>query len=69
MIDVHEIVYDSALQAIAMGEPRDEVRTALLNDYPSLHRDALDDILADAYRDALRQGIERDDIDESWHVR
>jgi hypothetical protein len=64
-----ETVYARALEAIAQGATRDETRGWLFDRFPSLDPADLPQILGEAYDDALAQGIERDDIDESWHTR
>lgn len=64
--EIPEIVYGEALQWIAVGETREATRGHLLDQWPEVEVDQLNDILADALRDAIKQGIEREDIDPSW---
>lgn len=61
-----EASFASALELIAMGEEREATRDIVLNQRPALSVDQVNDIIEDALRDALKQGIERDDIDPSW---
>lgn len=60
-------VYDSAcseaVTGIAAGLSRDEVIEAIAE---HVHLDAVDDIIADAMGDAMKQGVEREDMDDSW---
>jgi hypothetical protein len=62
-----EAAYSDALSLVAQGISRDETFTQLLGDYGSLEPDEIRDEMYDAYRDALKQGVEREDIDESWY--
>ena len=66
MNDAYEAAYSDALSAVACGVPRDETFTSLLESYEALEGAEISDVLADAFNDALRQGIEREDIDPSW---
>lgn len=63
-----ESAYSSALTLIAMGETRAETKAALMPD-TRLTLGQIDKVLSDALRDALAQGVEREDIDPSWFVR
>lgn len=65
-MEVYEVAFSSALTAIAMGETRDVTRNDLLESYSALEADVASDVLADALTEALAQGVEREDIDESW---
>ena len=65
MIDA---AYNDALGAVAEGATREETSAALAQRYP-LTPDEINDVMVDAYRDALRQGVEPEDIDGSWRVR
>ena len=61
-----EIVYAAALECIASGLTREETRRILFDNYPSVEAQEIEDETCDALRDALRQGVEREDIDPSW---
>lgn len=64
--DIVEIAFAECLQLIAIGEEREATRGHLIDTYQVLSVDEINDVLADALRDALKQGIEREDIDPSW---
>jgi hypothetical protein len=66
MTDLMEAAYATALQAIAVGATRAETYADLRDSYSSLEDGHLREAMADALRDALKQGVEREDIDESW---
>ncbi len=61
-----EALYSDALTCIAIGETRDDTRDALAG---RVTADELDAVLRDALRDALRSGVEREDVDPSWFAR
>jgi 20S proteasome alpha/beta subunit len=61
-----ETAYNAALEAVAQGATRDETRGWLFDHYPALSQDEIADVCADALRDARKQGVEREDIDDSW---
>jgi hypothetical protein len=61
-----ENAYSIALECIATGCTRSETKAACMTD-PRLTLGRIDTILADALRDARKQGVERDDIDDSWY--
>ena len=63
-----EAAYSDALTLVACGEDRDVTRTTIVNGYPTLEVTVIDDVLADALRDALKQGVEREDVDGSWYA-
>lgn len=62
---MYDFAYARALEAIAMGETRENTR-----EYITRHNRVLgttfERAAADALTDALRQGVEREDIDPSW---
>ena len=58
-----DAAYRDTRAAIAAGETRDEARNALIDGYPMLEPDVIGDVLYDAHRDAVEQGV---DPDESW---
>lgn len=60
-----ETVYNQALALIAMGETRADTKAACMTDY-RLPLSRIDRELANALRDALAQGVEKEDIDPSW---
>jgi hypothetical protein len=62
-----EMAYATALESVAMGGDREATHKAILCAWPTLRHDLIHTILNDAYRDALRQGVEREDVDESWY--
>ena len=62
---MYDFAYARALEAIAMGEPRESTRDYLIDDN-GLPRATVERAAADALTDALRQGVEREDIDPSW---
>lgn len=62
----YEAAFALALQGIAQGATRDEVRIAVHRDYAILDDQQVREVMADALDDALSCGIEREDIDESW---
>jgi hypothetical protein len=64
-----EAAYSDALTAVAMGIPRDETRFELERTFDSLNGETITRTLNEALRDALEQGVEREDIDESWFRR
>jgi hypothetical protein len=66
---VLEKTYARALSAVAMGETYDDTRGHIIASFQSLTPDEIGDELADAYRDALRRGVQREDIDGSWHAQ
>lgn len=61
-----ESAYGEALELVAIGETFEDARGYLIDRWPNLSADHVNDILADALRDALKQGIEREDVDPSW---
>lgn len=61
-----EAAYGQALELIAMGEDRETTRDTLIELYPFVSVDQVNDLVEDALRDALKQGIEREDIDPTW---
>lgn len=64
--NITEYAYARALEAIAMGEPYEPTREAIRAACPQLTYAHVEIQLAHAYRDALRQGVEHEDIDPSW---
>lgn len=62
-----ESCYNMALEMIAMGETRAATKGAALVYDISIGRIDLE--LRHALRDAMRQGVEREDIDPSWFAR
>lgn len=60
-----ECAYSTALTLIAMGETRADTKAALMPD-TRLTLGQIDKAMADALRDALAQGVEREDVDPSW---
>jgi hypothetical protein len=68
LTDKLESIYSTALAMIAQGETRADTKAACMTD----SRIALSEIdveLACALRDALKQGVEREDVDPSWFSR
>lgn len=63
---VLEAAYSTALEGVAMGATRAETDRAVSDGFPSLTGREIDDTLLDALHDALKQGVEREDIDPSW---
>lgn len=63
---VYEQAYSETLTLIALGETRDWARNNLLDAWPQLAPDEASNICAEALVDALKQGVEREDIDPSW---
>ena len=62
----HEMAYSDSLEAVATGLTRDETFTALLDAFPSLEAAALREEMDGAFHDALRTGVEPEDVDGSW---
>lgn len=63
-------VYSDALTCIASGLTKDETRQALLDTFDLVSDlDAIENQMGVALRDALKQGVEREDIDDSWFAR
>jgi hypothetical protein len=65
-INQADIAYSRALEAVAMGEPYDSTKGAIIDSWPSLDIATINDILNDALEDALICGVENEDIDMSW---
>lgn len=64
---VAEAVYADALELIAVGETRQTTFETLGDKYGiRLTVAAIDAQMVDALKDALAQGVEREDIDPSW---
>jgi len=64
---VYDFAYARALEAIAMGETLPRTRDYLV-DENGLGAETFKRAATDALRDALRQGVEREDIDPSWRL-
>ncbi len=64
--DKIEAAYSQALELVAVGEEYEAARGALIDRWPTLLPVEINYTLADALRDALKQGVEREDIDDSW---
>lgn len=64
--DIAEIVYARALEMVAIGETREDARLWLIDNYPQLSFIDIDAEMRAALKDALKQGVEREDIDPSW---
>lgn len=62
---VDEIVISHAITEIAMGASKAEVRTDVAQN-TNLRKTTIDDLLKDALKEALAQGVEQEDIDPSW---
>lgn len=58
--------YDKALGAVAMGLTRTETLRGLLHDFPSLRVTEIVAEMESSLTDALRSGVEREDVDVSW---
>lgn len=62
-----ERIYAQALTSVAVGETYENTLETLQEMYPHVAPARLIREMKDAYRDALKQGVEREDIDPSWH--
>jgi hypothetical protein len=60
-----EMAFATALYGIASGLPTEDVARELAGAHGLPPAD-IETVAADALQDALRQGIEREDIDPSW---
>jgi len=60
-----EAAFSDALTFVACGETRDYAFDALLS-YEALEAVEISDILGEALHEALKQDVQREDIDESW---
>lgn len=60
------IILSDALTMIATGETYDATKDVLLNGWPACSVEYIADICADALREALASGVDREDIDPSW---
>lgn len=60
-----EQAYHVALHAIASGCSRSETKAALMPE-TRLTLGQIDRAMADAKKDALASGVEREDMDDSW---
>lgn len=62
---MNEMAMNAALEGIAAGATRGEVQ-----DYVMLHfkvkQDEVNQLLDESLKEALAQGVEREDIDDSW---
>lgn len=65
---LQEAAYSDALTAVAQGMSRNETQGELLDVYTALSTDQIQDVMADAYEAARKSGVEREDIDPSWHT-
>lgn len=63
---MNDAAYADALVLVAVGEDRDIASDILVERFPSLSLAELHRVMDRALADALRQGIEREDIDSSW---
>lgn len=64
---VIEACYSDALGAVAMGATRQETFESLGDAYGiRITVGEIERTMNEALRDALRQGVEREDIDPSW---
>jgi hypothetical protein len=62
-----ETAYGAALELVAIGETRADTKSTLKSQWPALSTAELETLLHDAKVDAENQGVERDDIDDSWY--
>jgi hypothetical protein len=62
-----ELAYSYGLEAVASGETREHTRGWILDRHPKLDPEDLGPVLDEAYEDALKQGVEREDVDPSWY--
>lgn len=61
-----ESAYGQALEAVASGVSRDETLEFLRNYFPQLEAPVIHAQADAAAADALRQGVQAEDIDPSW---
>ena len=57
--------FSTSLEAIAMGLDKSTLSDVLAEQYP-LSIAEIDEVMQDALKDALKQGVEREDVDPSW---
>ena len=62
----YEAAFSDALTFVACGEERDYAFGALIDGYEALETTVISDILGEALHEALKQGVQREDIVESW---
>lgn len=67
MIDVQEIAFAAALEAVATGATKAATEAFIRQNWSSLDPALIPVVLRDALIDAENQGIEREDIDGSWY--
>ena len=65
---MYEFAYARALEAIAMGETREDTREYITR-HNRVGASTFERAAADALADALKQGVEREDVDPSWFAR
>jgi hypothetical protein len=61
-----EAAYNTALGNIAMGATKAETWNDLKDSYRSLSDSEVREAMSDALSDCRKQGVEREDIDDSW---
>ena len=66
-VDVEELAFAAALEGVASGIPKAETEAYIRRSWSSLDPAVIPVILHDARIDAENQGIEREDIDDSWY--
>lgn len=64
--DYIEAAYAQALELVAIGESRMHSEDTIRANFPMLWKHEVERVLREALRDARRQGVEREDIDETW---
>jgi hypothetical protein len=69
---MYEVAMSSALEGVASGLSRDEVLTYVATEWPELaaRMDGieLETLLENARDDAIKQGVEREDMGEGWFL-
>lgn len=65
-IDTYEAIYSVALGLVAQGEPRGSTLDILCSEWPEVEASEIAEAMDEALTDALRSGVEREDIDPSW---
>jgi hypothetical protein len=63
-----ETAFCRAMEYVAMGETWSDTHRMISSSFPTLSDPEVASVLADALADALRSGVERDDISRTWFV-
>ena len=61
-----DIIFEDALSAIGSGLSWDETFNVLLDAYEAVEAADISSTMQEALQDAVKLGVEREDVDPSW---